>query len=608
MQDKPNDKPTEEISRILADLIRTIKVVSVYPENNPLPAKLKETFIERFINLINENNGLSFKIISGEILFQAKCVYKDRLPDDNLAGLFHNAGITEISFSPAFEFKEGQQFFKVLKNFMNREEGEDLIGLLWQSNIRGFEYTTLEDVMLGQYDEEFISRESISDSDAFVLGDHTESGKIQYAQIFLNDEEEQENKESDSESSGSMTPKQLAEKEMGLMPVPDKGEISLPDTALILNESYQLGESEFNQVQNILEEDAQFNFCETIVELIREMLLQESEYSGFSETMTITERIHSELIHLGKISHASRLLGILREIDSLLGKNSVRWKERIHESLVMTGGWENLSRLSLALNGHQEIQSQDIKEYLSNFKWEALSAIMDMLGALEHRDHRLAVVDYMSTTGTEHIDIIAKGIYDRRWYVVRNTACILGKIGNEKAISYLGKAIKHEEPRVRLEVLKGITQNEDIKDVSLLFKLVWDEAHLIRKEVLRVVLNSSSEERLTIIVNIINDSRFISLEQSDQERLVLAYSRLAGEHSVNFLKTLVSGLKSANNELKGFYQNLAFKALSTNSSEKAEKTLKELSRSWKGKVRNLANEALKRRQEYMEKGSGVSAE
>jgi hypothetical protein len=82
------------------------------------------------------------------------------------------------------------------------------------------------------------------------------------------------------------------------------------------------------------------------------------------------------------------------------------------------------------------------------------------------------------------------------------------------------------------------------------------------------------------------------LEPTDQEKLVMLYSELAGEHSVNYLKSLISGLKSASHEFKDFYRKLAFNALRHNRSEAAERALIELSRSWKGSLRGMAKEAL----------------
>ena len=51
-----------EITKILTELLKVIKVVSVYPEDNPLPLKLKESFSGRFADMTRESGPLVFGI------------------------------------------------------------------------------------------------------------------------------------------------------------------------------------------------------------------------------------------------------------------------------------------------------------------------------------------------------------------------------------------------------------------------------------------------------------------------------------------------------------------------------------------------------------------
>ena len=136
-----------EISKTLTELLKVIKVVSVYPENNPLPTKLRESFSERFAVLIQDRGTLTFSIGRNKIHYQGEVVYEDSSDDEALAEIFYKAGITEIIFSPSFQYDECNQFFKIMKAFVNREPGgEDLVALFWQEEIPGLTYSTIEDV------------------------------------------------------------------------------------------------------------------------------------------------------------------------------------------------------------------------------------------------------------------------------------------------------------------------------------------------------------------------------------------------------------------------------------------------------------------------------
>jgi HEAT repeat protein len=628
-----------EITRILIDLLKTIKVVSVYPEDNPLPAKLRETFIERFADMIEKTGGLKFTFTKGEIHYTGVSVYIDRPPDDMLAAIFHDSGITRISFSPEFGFDEANLFFKAMKSFVNKEEGaEDLVATLWQANISGFDYATLEDITMGEYDGDIAIRETgMDDSSGFDV--ESDTGGLQYSSIFLDDESggvELSSAKEDGLSgdvgevvlvdgdgsdyvpvsgnaveSGAVIlegdampigPSQgFAENQMGMVPAPDKKRISLPDTALILNDSFSMGGSELEQASKILADDEQLDILGGVADLLMEMLMQENEYSTFSETVTITEKIQAEFIKMGDLNSAGAILSHLGEVDQLLPDGSIQWKERIRNALIMAGGWEKLANLAATLNSNSSILAEEIIDYLSHFGWESISAIMDLLGELEHRHHRLAIVDHLIETGKDHVDIISKGIFDRRWFVVRNTALILGEIGNDRALTYLEKAIRHDDPRIRQELIKGLTKSGDIKNVNILIRLLWDADVLGKQMILKIILDNQYEEGLNAIVRIINDDRFITLDDSEQEQLVLAFSKTGGEHAVDYLSSLISELKFANIETRKFYHKLAFKALSYNSSDKAEKALQKYARSRKSNLSKMANGAIRLRNNILAK-------
>ncbi|UCD17595.1 MAG: hypothetical protein JSV44_01450, partial [Candidatus Zixiibacteriota bacterium] len=95
----------ENLSRLICDLTKTIKAVSVYPEDNPLPLKMKETFNEHFTDFIKEVGGLRLEIGPNEIRYKGEVAYKDPEEEESLAAFFHNSGITDISFSLDFDFK-----------------------------------------------------------------------------------------------------------------------------------------------------------------------------------------------------------------------------------------------------------------------------------------------------------------------------------------------------------------------------------------------------------------------------------------------------------------------------------------------------------------------
>jgi HEAT repeat protein len=607
----------KDISRILLDFVKTIKIISVYPENNPLPLKLKETFNDRFLDLIRDTGGMVFSIGRGEIRYQGEAVYKDGDSDDSLAYIFFNSGITEISFDNQFGVESSNQFFKIMKAFLNREEGaSDLVSLFWQANIAGFDYATLEDLVLREYSGGVMIQESMESDDSFIKrkSDDDDSGRIVYANIFLDDDKEtfapvSGAARATAHSVGALAfvsgndnlifTEAFAEKQMGLNPIPIRKSAGVADTALILNEAFAMGQADKEKVDEIFRDDMDFDGHASSVELLREIFRQENDYSDFNETVTTVEKMQSEFLKIGQINYAEEMLTLMKEVQIQVSGSRPKWGERVNNALVLAGSKEKLENLRMALNNDPQIVVDDVKSYLSLFGWEALSAITGLLGDLEHRHHREALCDHLSSAGHEHIDIIARGIYDRRWFVVRNTAAILSEIGSDKAFSYLEKAIGHEDPRVRLQIVKGLSSQKSNRGIGLLAKMIWDADGLVGQTALEALMEFNGEELLGAIIDIINDARFPSLSPSNQERIFIYYSSLGGEHAVAYLASFISGMGISRGQAQEFYQQIAFKALGHNRSEKAEKVILKYSRSWSKKIRRMAAEAISSRRQII---------
>jgi len=589
--------------------MKTVKAVSVYPENNPIPEKLKESFIDRFTDLINESGKLKLSILHDKIFYGDHPVFVDRSDEDVLAKIFHRSGIKEIVFTSDFNYEQASHFFNTLKKFFNREEGaEDLSDLFWSAGITGFEYTTVEDVALEHYDAGFIVHESCLDSyfikKSALAGD--ESGKIQYSAIFLEDSSELETEAIDasddlsSESYGAEYCDPVAENQMGLNPTPEEARMSLEDTALILNNTYMLEESDRNTISSILEDDAAFDIYKSTTALLREIVVKADEFPEFDETISIMEKIQTEFIRDGNLIFAGTILSDFMQVRELIREKPDFWHERVKNAIDTACGHDKLAYLSSALNGDSTISPDHLKGYLDHFDWKAVSAVTGLLGELEHRDHRFAVCDFLADRGKEQVDLIARGIFDRRWFVVRNTVDILSRVGGSKAVNYLKKAITHQDSRVRLQVALGLGYNRTEKGKELLLRLVWDPDSIVSQAAFDTVLEMTGSYGLNLLTSIMNDDRFGKLSEGNREKCIMLLSQLGGEHAVNYLADLITNWGVTGSRAREFYQRVAFKALVYNKSEKAEKVLQKMSRSWRKGLRSMASTALEKRKKLID--------
>ncbi|MFH2035914.1 MAG: HEAT repeat domain-containing protein [Candidatus Zixiibacteriota bacterium] len=585
----------KELGQILYDLMKTIKVISVYPDNNPIPMKLKESFIYRFTDLIREYGGLKLAVDRNQLLINSKVVFEDRSDEEALALIFHYSGITEIQFTAQFETAQANQFFKAIKSYINREDGcEDLVALFWEADIGGFEYQTLDDIHLQNYAGDDHTRETAyynSDDEA----DGNEADNVAYNAIFLDEEI------SSGESNKQFEQDKLDDGRMGFNKTEHRPEnLTLPNMANLLNNAYKIGDDERKVIERLIKENENLDPFRVTSELIREMLYQENEYNEFIESVTVAEKIRTEFVRCGQIRYAGEILSHLQETKFLKSDRSSKWQEAIDSALIMAGGWESIAQLGRSLNDYEEITAEDLTAYLNHFDWHVLSALIDLLGNLENKSHRLALCDYLAENGKKNIDIIAKGIFDKRWFVVRNVVGILISIGGDKAFTYLAKAVDHEEPRVRINIAKCLAEYDNAKSIDIFMRLIWDRDSAVQKTAIAVIGKLAGETALNHLAQIIKDSRFEQLADSSKRAIILKFSEVGGSYAVQYLESLVNRFRGGLRSNRDYYRNVAFHALAINRSEKAEEVLKKMSKSWKKSVRQLAVEALRVRHQQID--------
>jgi HEAT repeat protein len=378
-----------------------------------------------------------------------------------------------------------------------------------------------------------------------------------------------------------------------------KSPVLAPDTALILNDEFKLTEEEEQEIHRILEEDTGFDQFESTLELLKELLLQESELGPFFETVSITDKLIAEFVSTGRFIEAGRVLSYLRELEEEQADAKPLWSERLRDSRIAAGSSSRMKQFAEALNKYPHLSSYDIRSYLDTFGWEALGAITDMLGELEHRVHRDLLCDYLSSKGNDNIGIIAKGVNDRRWFVVRNSVGILARMNDDKALGYLAPALRHEDKRVRMEVLTAIKDRTDGRVMEILRRALLDKDAEIRQAALTQMATNHIKGAFEAVSSMISDATFPTLEFEEQVDAFKAYSILGSEQALPFLKKLATRLNIFNDGMIARHRKAAYIALAHNPSQEAEALLIKLRSSWVPNIRGCAREAISLRREVM---------
>jgi len=594
-----------DIKQILKDLQKVIKVISLYPEDNPLPQSLRQSFSERMVELVNIYGPINIESEKGMLKVDNELVFQDKSKEDRLAGIFFNAGIQNLIFNEKIVTDDIQQLLSALKKYENEaERGCDLVELFWSIELEGFKFTTFEDKsLLELQDYEKAGLGSGNSTDDFEVEDYHEIFKsnIPDSEEYTFDDGGWDKFDFSPEESQRLKIKEAAE----AMGHDDLKQASTPtaNTSLIVGSEKLLTDEEKIKIKNILKSDKRFNIHDSNYYLVKEVILQEVELEPFNESIVICEKVISEFVKGGRLDLAAELMTFLSNYEVILRKNKPIWVDKILESKMTIGSRDRFNDLGESLNKNEEIKQDDFFEYLSAFGWESYTAMVDLLGVLDFRHHREVLCDFLIKNGEGKADIISRGIYDKRWYVVRNTVMILGHIGDDKSVKYLFKAINHDEKRVRIEIVNALENVNTPLSTDLLCQSTLDEDSEISIIALNNLINRSSDETFEKFSETIRNNNFFNNYNIDYKSHLRAYSMIGGENAVSYLVKLIKPFIIFNDQTKLNIRKAAFYALTFNNSEKAEKELKNLSTNCRINIKNQAIEALITRDNNLSRGN-----
>ncbi len=100
----------------------------------------------------------------------------------------------------------------------------------------------------------------------------------------------------------------------------------------------------------------------------------------------------------------------------------------------------------------------DIRACVEMLAEEAVSSFMRILGEEPRAGVRRMLCDILVSAGRNHVDEIGAFVSDPRWYLVRNVANILGRLGDPNGVVHLAALAGHLEYRVRREAVEALVR------------------------------------------------------------------------------------------------------------------------------------------------------
>jgi hypothetical protein len=208
--------------------------------------------------------------------------------------------------------------------------------------------------------------------------------------------------------------------------------------------------------------------------------------------------------------------------------------------LVYLSSEEMINLLGEILDSSVKIDDDDFKEFIKLLDKRAILPLVNVLGELKTFRVRAKVIDALIFLGKKDIKTLAMALNDTRWYVVRNIINIIRKIRDKRAIEYMLKSIRHEDIRVRKEVIRGLGEFGGEEALQPLKERLDDIDAGVRIEAARAIGNIGSNRAKNIILEKISNKEFKNRDFEEKKEFYRVLSKWRDDsETFNFLTKML---------------------------------------------------------------------
>lgn len=141
----PSTLPVDEVRALFVVLTKALRAHQLYDENNPVYQRFVSQLGESLQALWGRMDRLPISVEENRLMWMGEPVYESDSRTDSLAFLLFKDGIREFTIHERLETHELELFLKVLNKARDlRPEGDDLLTVLWEIDLKYFTYTYVD--------------------------------------------------------------------------------------------------------------------------------------------------------------------------------------------------------------------------------------------------------------------------------------------------------------------------------------------------------------------------------------------------------------------------------------------------------------------------------
>jgi HEAT repeat protein len=446
IEGKDLDEAVDQAKDLINTFVKTIKAFRLYPPENPTLVGFIDQVYRKFHLFLNKYHYFILKIGENKLSFRGVTLYENPDLKTSLAFQLYKDGLRELRFMEGLEEGEVDGLIDIMKRSdgINQME-DDLVTLMWEKDFIHISYLATDEYLeempaiIPANIEQFranLTFEPPPQSEMGDIGEETDGAEVDYYEIMKR--------------------------------------VESPPLVGVDRSVYFLTPDELEGLRKEVELETAPSFVFIVIDILFEILALEKSPQPYQETTGALQKLLDGLITLGEFQKASELL---TRVNIILNTYELKdWQvDAIRQLSDKAGEPQRIEKIGKILDKGEEIRLEEISNYLTLLKPNSIQPLIKVLGELNNSRARRMLCEVLIEIGKGNMELIIPFIDDHRWFLVRNIAYILGRMGKESALPTIQKALNHEEARVRREAIQALGIIVSSKAFDLLGKALNDQ-------------------------------------------------------------------------------------------------------------------------------------
>jgi hypothetical protein len=467
--------------QVVQTLVKADRGFAIYLPNNPLHQKFFEDLRLRLDQHLESFGILHLDLTHDSLACRGETIYANPELRENLAFRMYADGLRALRIEAGIESSELRTLVEILGRPAAETDEDDIVTRLWSSDLPHVGY---------------VIAELPTESGAGALA----PGGVRISQ----------------DGALRRYASELAAAPPAAAPPP------LPQPA---QQIFNLSEEELATLQELVAREEQRSPLEDMICILEAIVSSRIETAVLEEFLEILARLCGDFLLAGRVDQAIGLLSMLSRTavrpglppghGALIGGT----RERVLTADVLAG----LSRL-LAGEG---LDRGGLRALVVVLGHSAIEPFCRILGDVPDKETRKVLIDALAETGRASPATFLPFLLDARWYLVRNTICILRRIAGPEVAPAVYRCAGHQDPRVRKEVLLYCEETGDPAGESVLLALLGDETPSLRLAAARGLMRRGSRAAADRLLALTASPGFAGRERLEREAVWEALGALA---------------------------------------------------------------------------------